>query len=91
MDAAKKEDLLHKHAKKKKYKTMDAAKKMLEKRRQKYFSNKNKNVESCTEMFKKKLKGGILYVVCVIEHCIRNLVSNNFEIFTLLKDDLCSV
>ena len=53
MDSAKKQDLLSKEAEK--YKTIDGAKKeLLQKQKQKYCSNKSKNVDSCIETFKKK-------------------------------------
>ena len=67
MDSAKKpikQDLLSKQAEK--YKTMDAAKKeeLLQKQKRKYCS-KSKNVDSCTETFKKKIKEDPYYICCV--------------------------
>jgi hypothetical protein len=70
MDTAKKQNLLNKQAEK--YKTMDTAKRqaLLERRKQKYCNNKNKNVDSCIEQFKKKIKEGPYYICCV---CNRTL------------------
>ena len=69
MDSTEKQDLLSEQAEN--YKTIDAAKK------QKYFRNKSKNVDSCIETFKKKIKEGPCYICCV---CNRMLYKKSIEI-----------
>lgn len=56
---------------------MDSTKKreLLRKCKNKYYTGKNKTIDSSTEQFKKKIKEGPYYICCV---CSRTLYSSGY-------------
>ena len=70
MDKVEKQELLDKKAEK--YRTMDNVEKqeLLHKRKQNYSRHKNKDIHSCIEQFKNKIREGPYYICCV---CNRSL------------------